>query len=844
MSRPDKGRREYRHGALGGYRRRSVIAILTLLLAYGTVSTVSSLIAVDTAGGMPEVAQHLLIQFGVGLLAMFLVVGFLTVLVIEDRVARGLRLLIAGARRLADGDLEHRIEIQSRDEIGELSDAFNRMATGMRVTVEGLQRSDERLRAILESAADGIVLLDPTDGRVIELNKRFATMAGREPSELAGSPIWAFATGLTSEDLARLARRIDWGERVEAMRSLFKRPDGSEIPVETTASLASAGGRALLLLVVRDVSEREALEAEIRSNNEKLRHLFGVATRLRRTRDLDEQTQIIVDGVREAGWGRAVLYLYRDGWNLEKVAFSGFKQSEMDLLSSGALAPEDRRKLFEEVLPRYRIGNCYFVPGDAQGALEVFQTVLPSNMSPAESLGWHPDDSLLIPLEGRDGRILASISVDDPVDRKRPTTDSLRILELFAAAAGATFEEDRSHSQLVRAERLKALGEMAGGVAHDFNNILGAILGRAQLLMMRTQDSEMRRSLDVIEKAARDGAETVKRIQEFTRLRQDHAFIVTDLSDLVRDTLEITRSRWRDEAEATGIRYEISVQAPPGLFILGHPSELREVLTNLVLNALDAMPKGGKLALSASKGNGEVRLKVQDDGHGMTEEVRNRVFDPYFTTKGVRGTGLGLSVSYGIARRHGGDILVESRLGHGTTFTVIFPAGAQGPAPESIRPALSMGHGRILAVDDEEQVRGLLEEILTVHGHEVIVASDGEQGLEIYGHDGPFDVVITDLGMPGMSGRELARRIHDLDPAARIILSTGWGGTLEHERLKGSGVSRVLAKPFDMRDLLTALEDELAFKRAGTGAGGSRPRDERGPDQTVPCVPAGVSGRD
>jgi CheY-like chemotaxis protein len=228
----------------------------------------------------------------------------------------------------------------------------------------------------------------------------------------------------------------------------------------------------------------------------------------------------------------------------------------------------------------------------------------------------------------------------------------------------------------------------------------------------------------------------------------------------------------------------------------------------------------------------------------MTEEVRSRVFDPYFTTKGVRGTGLGLSVSYGIARRHGGDILVESRLGHGTTFTVIFPAGAQGPAPEPVRPAVRTGHGRILAVDDEEQVRGLLEEILTVHGHDVVVAADGEQGLEIFRSDGPFDVVVTDLGMPGMSGRELARRILDLDPAARIILSTGWGGTLEHERLKGSGVSRVLAKPFDMRDLLAAIEDELALKRAGTGAADGRGRGEQETEQIVPRVPAGVAVRD
>src|SRR5207247_2304342 len=193
------------------------------------------------------------------------------------------------------------------------------------------------------SAADGIVLLDPEDGTIIESNRRFAVIAGRDPGEMAGAPICDFSTGLGPEELGRLARRLDWGERVEAVRGQFRRPGGTEVPVETTASLASAGGRALLLLVVRDVSEREALEAEIRRNNEKLRHLFSVATRLRRTRDLDEQIQSVVDGVREAGWGRAVLYLYRDGWHIESVAHSGFSEHEKQHVQSRSLAAEARR---------------------------------------------------------------------------------------------------------------------------------------------------------------------------------------------------------------------------------------------------------------------------------------------------------------------------------------------------------------------------------------------------------------------------------------------------------------------------------------------------------------------
>jgi signal transduction histidine kinase len=240
------------------------------------------------------------------------------------------------------------------------------------------------------------------------------------------------------------------------------------------------------------------------------------------------------------------------------------------------------------------------------------------------------------------------------------------------------------------------LGELASGVAHDFNNLLGAILARAQLLRRKPSMPDVDRDLAVIEKAAQDGRETVRRIQEFSRTRRDKKFETVDLDEVLSDALEITRSRWKDDAvlrEASITPVFTERDSSP---ILGNASELREVFTNLILNAVDAMPRGGRLELSCRCDGARVLAKVTDTGVGMTDVVRQNIFDPFFTTKGTRGMGLGMSVVYGIVTRHGGRIDVDSAVGKGTTFTIEFKAtqrrhlaaaGADGAAlPQILKP--------------------------------------------------------------------------------------------------------------------------------------------------------------
>jgi signal transduction histidine kinase/putative methionine-R-sulfoxide reductase with GAF domain/ActR/RegA family two-component response regulator len=410
---------------------------------------------------------------------------------------------------------------------------------------------------------------------------------------------------------------------------------------------------------------------------------------------------------------------------------------------------------------------------------------------------------------------------------------ALKNAQLFARLQESYTQLDEAQDGLVRSEKLRALGEMASGVAHDFNNVLGAILGRAQLLKLSLADADAVAELDIIEKAAHDGAATVRRLQDFTRLRTDRSFRPVALAQVIDDCLSLTRGRWRDEAGRAGIVYEVT-HAPGSIpDVAGEASELREVLTNLILNALDAMPDGGTLRLATDlTPAGEVRLTVADTGEGMSGEVRARIFDPFFTTKGVRGVGLGLSVVYGIVQRHGGRIEVTSAPGEGSTMQVILPAiddadprtgTARGPftaiaaiAEPSLEPAAAgpPANGptlRIFVADDEPAVRTLLADLLRVAGHEAESFASGRDlvaALEASAQDPqarPVDVVLTDLGMPEMSGWEVARAVREQVDAPPVILVTGWGIQLDDQLLADSGVSDVIAKPFTLEDVLAVV---------------------------------------
>jgi CheY-like chemotaxis protein/anti-sigma regulatory factor (Ser/Thr protein kinase) len=282
---------------------------------------------------------------------------------------------------------------------------------------------------------------------------------------------------------------------------------------------------------------------------------------------------------------------------------------------------------------------------------------------------------------------------------------------------------------------------------------------------------------------------------------------------VVDEVVEVTRSRWKDAAQARGVRYEMIVTHGELPRIAGEAAELREALTNIVFNALDAMPTGGTIALTTGREGDVVFCALRDTGIGMPDAVRRRVFDPFFTTKGERGTGLGLSVVYGIVTRHGGDIDVESRLGRGTTFTLRLPVRVPMPTAEPPPPPTTMSRaGRVLVVEDEDEVREILTNVLRSDGHAVVACQDGDHALAALEGDG-FDLVITDLGMPGLSGWDVARAVKELRPGTPVAMVTGWSEQIDPALAGSEGIDYLIAKPFRRQEIRVMVASALGGSR-------------------------------
>jgi signal transduction histidine kinase/ActR/RegA family two-component response regulator/PAS domain-containing protein len=377
-------------------------------------------------------------------------------------------------------------------------------------------------------------------------------------------------------------------------------------------------------------------------------------------------------------------------------------------------------------------------------------------------------------------------------------------------------EVRETQAQLVQSAKLNALGEMAAGVAHDFNNILAAILGRTQLMIRDAQDPELKRQLLVVQQAALDGAQTVRRVQEFTRIRHDEHFAGLDVNPVITDVVELTRMVWETDAKKHGTTVNMRLSLAATQPIAGNASELREVFTNLILNAVDAMPWGGDLFVSSEDGAGEVVIRVRDTGVGMDPQTRSRIFDPFFTTKAAKGTGLGLSVAYGIVTRHRGAITVDSEPRVGTEFVLHFPCGDLPEATPTRSPvAGSTPSHRVLVVDDEEPVLSVISELLTDLGQQVTTAVGGREGLEQLERTDP-QIVFSDLGMPEVNGWDLAAAVRARGSETVMVLVTGWGSQIESGTAQARGVDLVLSKPFSLEDVERALvvaADLLAQRR-------------------------------
>ncbi len=406
--------------------------------------------------------------------------------------------------------------------------------------------------------------------------------------------------------------------------------------------------------------------------------------------------------------------------------------------------------------------------------------------------------------------------------------------QLNAALQKAYDDLRQTQDAVMQQERLRALGQMASGVAHDINNALSPIALYTESLLSTEPgiSKEGRAKLEVVQRAIDDAARTIARMSEFYRKRdRELALTPVDVNTVVHQVLALTQARWRDMPQQRGelvdVRTDLAESLPT---VLGVESELREALTNLVFNAIDALPRGGgavTLRTSCAASTDAVTIEVEDNGVGMDEATRQRCLEPFFTTKGERGTGLGLPLVYGAIQRHGGDLGIESAPGEGTTVRIKLPAMAAAPAgpqraPANIRPLTRL---RLLIVDDDPILLRSLREVLEGDGHAVAAFNDGNAAIGAFdtalGQAGArFDAVITDLGMPAIDGRRVAAAIKLAAPDTPVILLTGWGERLRAEEETLPHIDCILSKPPKLAEVRAALAELCAAETTRGAARG------------------------
>jgi len=627
-----------------------------------------------------------------------------------------------------------------------------------------LEQSEQEFRRLVETMNEGLLVRD-SQGCFSYVNDRLCDILGYARDELLGRCPDEF---VAEEDLQTLQAQLKQRRELEQRREdAYKNYEISWVKRDGTSVITSVSPRPIFdgeqfqgsFAVITDITEQKKMQQQRREEREFLENIFRTTN----------------DGIVVSDTDGKIL---RVNSTVEKLL--GYDEQEMVGVSALGFSPQEGgfRRQGLEMAELLR----------SEGSVQNWETE------------WCRKDGSRLPVE---------INVTFLRDRDGNATG--------AVAAVRDITERRVIEQhLLQAEKLKSLGEMASGVAHDFNNMLTAILGRAQLVkrmlgaalaQVDTDKAvEIEKGLAVIEDAALDGAETVRRIQDFSRAGTGQRFTeAVDLTKVIRGALEYTRARWKDDAELKGLRYTIQDTLKELVTVVGNAPELREVFTNLINNSLDAMPQGGTLSFSAVCDTQTATVTVQDTGTGIPRPLIDRIFDPFFTTKGPQSTGLGMSVSYGIIRRHNGSISVSSEEENGATLTIVLPLGrAELRAQTEIEPVSQGAALHVLVIDDDADVREVLVDMLTGAGHRVESATDGPTGLEMF-RATPFDLVFTDLGMPGISGWDVAREIKSIREQTLLALVTGWDVQYQKETIEEHRIDYILNKPFQVSHIMDVV---------------------------------------
>ncbi|HKU89881.1 MAG TPA: PAS domain S-box protein [Steroidobacteraceae bacterium] len=723
-------------------------------------------------------------------------------------------LMFASARDVTDAV---RAEQELREAKEQLETRVAERTRELQESIEATRRSERRFRALIEHGSDSIALTD-LSRKILYMSPAVMNVEGYTPEELIGKDA---AEQTHPDDIPILQRRVaalleNPGEPISAIWRRRHR-DGHWIWLEGVATnMLDDPSVGAIVTNYRDITERLAHEARLGEQLKRLALLSRITQAIGERQDLRSIFSVVAAHIEdELPVDFCVACLIEPGEDSLTVTCVGARSEpaaqQLDMMP-GSTVPIDENGLarcmhgqfvYEPVISEMPFPFPRRLASAGLGAMVIAPLLVESQVFGALVCARRAPDSF----SSADCEFLRQVS--------EHTALAAHQVRLYDALQQAYDDLRQTQQQFLQQERLRALGQMASGIAHDINNAISPVALYTEQLLEREPNlsPRARGQLEIIQRAVDDVAQTVARMGEFYRTREPPiALVAVDLNRVVQQVIDLTRARWSDMAQQRGIVIDVRLSLSAGLpAIAAVDSQVRDALVNLVFNAVDAMPEGGPLTIAtrlAASGS-TVQLEVEDRGIGMDDETRRRCLEPFFTTKGARGTGMGLAMVYGVVQRHGATIEIESVTGRGTRVRLGFNVATSKPALPSGSQRAPVGPQRILIIDDDPMLLKSLREALESDGHLVAIANGGQAGIDAFveSHaDGqPYPVVITDLGMPRVDGRTVAATVKSSVPGTLVILLTGWGRRLVSDDDRPPGVDLVMPKPAKLTEIRAAL---------------------------------------
>ena len=729
-------------------------------------------------------------------------------------------LLYANARDVTE---EVRAAAELREAKEQLEQRVEERTRALAEANETLHKSERRFRALIEHGSDSIVLIS-AEQKIIYLSPSVVNVEGYQPEELVGrNGLEHMHPDDVPMIMGNFKKAIENPGKPIPVVFRRRHKQGHWIWLEAAVTnMLDDPSVGAVVANYRDVSERLAHDMRISEQLQRLALLSRITHAIGERQDLRSIFQVMAARLEEEmPVDFCCVFLYDANEHHLTVTCVGTRSVDTATrlgLNLNTIVPID-----ENGLSRCVLGDLVYEPDIA-----AVRFPFPSRMAGA-GFGAMVIAPLLVESQVFGVLVCARRAADSFTSgdceflrqASEHTALAAHQAQLYTALQQAYDDLRQTQQQVMQQERLRALGQMASGIAHDINNAISPVALYTEALLERETNltERGRNQLEIIQRAVDDVAQTVSRMGEFYRSREPQVSLVpVDLNKLVRQVLDLTRARWSDMVQHRGsaidVRLQLSDNLPP---IAAVESQVRDALVNLVFNAVDAMPQGGPLTLRTrlAEGSGRqiVQLEVVDAGIGMDEDTRRRCLEPFFTTKGTRGTGLGLAMVYGVAQRHNANLEIESEPGKGTLVRMSFAAAPEPMTSASGDVNAPVGPMRILIIDDDPLLLKSLRDTLEAEGHDVTPASGGQAGIntfvESHAQGAPFPLVITDLGMPHVDGRKVAATIKASVPSTVIILLTGWGRRLVAEGDVPAGVDQVLSKPPKLIELRAALSNHF-----------------------------------